>query len=224
VKARAFAAAIFILVMLPHSARGEASFPAPDQPWTSRDYVDFYFAHHALHLALPHLRGPEQARLFSRLTARENIERLTGSSAPLERKLTDLNMVLAAMGSVRAAYAYALLVGEPVAQELTEVRRFLIFLLDRAGALAAQAEAEASPAWKTSYVDVVASLSERETLSRAQRLSVLRSLLEARQLPALFSAAARAEIAGTVARIAGDERDPELAKGLADLALLLAPR
>ena len=49
--------------------------------------------------------------------------------APLERKRTELSVILATMGEIRAAYGYAQFVGEPLAEELTQIQSFMLFLI-----------------------------------------------------------------------------------------------
>jgi hypothetical protein len=107
-------------------------FPSPRQPWTSREYVNFYFGHYNGNRALPHLRSEATARLFDRLVDRENVRQLIESDLSLEEKRGELAVILSTMGEVRAAYAYALYVGEPLQEELTRIRSFMLFLIDQA--------------------------------------------------------------------------------------------
>ena len=92
---------------------------AEDSPWTSRDYVDFYFRHYNGHVPLPHLRDEAQKALFKHLIDPGNITRIAQTSVSNDEKLRQLRIILAVLGSYRAAYNVAVIVGEPLQQELT---------------------------------------------------------------------------------------------------------
>src|SRR5688572_5664220 len=146
-------------------AGGQVShFPSPDQLWSTGDYVDFYFAHFNGNRALPHLRSQETARLFERIISRDNVRVILEGSMAQERKRADLALILATMGEIRAAYNYALFVGEPLSEELTRIQSFMLFLIELAVRLESDAgsgvSAAAASAWKTTLWNVVASLSE----------------------------------------------------------------
>ena len=95
---------------------------AEDSQWTSRDYVDFYFRHYNGHVPLPHLRDETQKALFNHLIDPGNITRIEESPASDDEKLRQLRIILAILGSYRAAYNVAVIVGEPLQQELTLVQ------------------------------------------------------------------------------------------------------
>jgi hypothetical protein len=144
-------------------------FPSPHQPWTTREYVDFYFAHYNGNRALPHLRAEDTRRLFQRIVDRENVLRITESSASYEQKRVDIAMILATVGEIRAAYGYAVFVGEPLQEELTQIQSFILFLINAAIKLESASGAQSgNHAWKTAIWNVVGSLAERETYSSQQ--------------------------------------------------------
>ena len=48
--------ALVVMVEAGVATAGQPShFPSPHHPWTTREYVDFYFAHYNGNRALPHL-------------------------------------------------------------------------------------------------------------------------------------------------------------------------
>jgi hypothetical protein len=155
-------------------------FPSPHQPWSTGDYVDFYFAHFNGNRALPHLRSQETARLFERIVSRDNVRIILEGSMPQERKRADLALILATMGEIRAAYNYALFVGEPLSEELTRIQSFMLFLIDLAVRLESDggsgASTAAASAWKTTLWNVVASLSEQNVYSGEQIASLANAL------------------------------------------------
>lgn len=146
-------------------------FPSPYTSWGTGDYVDFYFSHFNGNRALPHLRSEETARLFERIVNRDNVRAILEGSRSEHRKRADLALILATMGEVRAAYNYALFVGEPLSEELTQIQSFMLFLVDLAVRLenhGGSGASAAASAWKTTLWNVVASLSEEHVYSSRQ--------------------------------------------------------
>ena len=141
---------------------------ADDSPWTSRDYVDFYFRHYNGHVPLPHLRDEKQKALFNHLIDPGNISRIEQAPVSNDEKLRQLRIILAILGSYRAAYNVAVIVGEPLQQELTLVQ---IHTLEVAGAVARLIKSDdgAATAWATLVEGVIISVGDSETYSPAQR-------------------------------------------------------
>jgi hypothetical protein len=165
-------------------------FPSPHQPWTTREYVDFYFAHYNGNRALPHLRAGDTRRLFQRIVDRENVLRITTSSMSDERKRAHIAMILATMGEIRAAYNYAVFVGEPLQEELTRIQSFTLFLIDAAIRLEGRSmrPQAGNPAWRTTIWNIIGSLSEREIYSDQQIASLSSALdLHYPQLSSILS-------------------------------------
>ena len=106
---------------------------ADDSQWTSRDYVDFYFRHYNGQVPLPHLRDEKQKTLFNHLIDPGNITRIEQAPVWNGEKLRQLRIILAILGSYRAAYNVAVIIGEPLQQELTLVQ---IHTLEVAAAVA----------------------------------------------------------------------------------------
>jgi hypothetical protein len=144
---------------------------AEDSQWTSRDYVDFYFRHYNGHVPLPHLRDETQKVLFNHLIDSGNITRIEESSVSNDEKLRQLRIILAILGSCRAAYNMAVIVGEPLQQELTLVQ---VHTLEVAAAVAklvrlSHADEGASTAWATLVEGVIESVGDSKLYSSAQR-------------------------------------------------------
>ena len=144
---------------------------AEDSPWTSRDYVDFYFRHYNGHVPLPHLRDEAQKALFKHLIDPGNITRIAQTSVSNDEKLRQLRIILAVLGSYRAAYNVAVIVGEPLQQELTLVQ---VHTLEVAAAVAklvhlSHADEGASTAWATLVEGVIESVGDSERYSSLQR-------------------------------------------------------
>ncbi len=144
---------------------------ADDSQWTSRDYVDFYFRHYNGHVPLPHLRDETQKALFHHLTDPGNIARIQQAPISEGEKLRQLRIILAILGSYRAAYNVAVIVGEPLQQELTLVQ---IHTLEVAAAVAGLLKPGdgASTAWATLVEGVMESVGDGERYSSAQRTAM----------------------------------------------------
>jgi hypothetical protein len=142
---------------------------AQDSQWTSRDYLDFYFRHYNGHVPLPHLRDETQKALFNHLVDPGNITRIEESPASNDEKLRQLRIILAILGSYRAAYNVAVIVGEPLQQELTLVQ---VHSLEVAAAVARLIKSgdDAVTAWATLVEGVIISLSDRTLYSPAQSI------------------------------------------------------
>jgi hypothetical protein len=144
---------------------------ADDSQWTSRDYVDFYFRHYNGHVPLPHLRDEKQKALFGHLIDPGNITRIEDSPASNDEKLRQLRIILAILGSYRAAYNVAVIVGEPLQQELTLVQ---VHTLEVAAVVAklvhlSHADEGASTAWATLVEGVIESVGDSKRYSSIQR-------------------------------------------------------
>lgn len=95
---------------------------ADDTPWTSSDYVDLYFRHYNGHVPLPHLREEGQKALFKHLVDPATISRIAAAPVSNDEKLRQLRIILAVLGAYRGAYNVAMIVGEPLEQELSLVQ------------------------------------------------------------------------------------------------------
>jgi hypothetical protein len=181
-------------------------FPSPNQPWTSREYVNFYFGHYNGNRALPHLRSAPTEQLFNRLVDESNLRQILASGASLEEKRTELAMILATMGEIRAAYAYAVFVGEPLQEELTRIQSFMVFLLGLAVKL--QGGGGAISAWKTTLWNIVGALSERRTYSPAQVISLAHALSRHYgQISDILSPSEKKNLRARISELASAERD-----------------
>jgi hypothetical protein len=145
---------------------------ADGSQWTSRDYVDFYFRHYNGHVPLPHLRDETQKALFNHLIDPRNITSIEQASVSNDEKLRQLRIILAVLGSYRAAYNVAVIVGEPLQQELTLVQ---IHTLEVAAAVARLIKTSpgsdgAATAWATLVEGVIISVGDHVLYSPAQSI------------------------------------------------------
>jgi len=207
-------AAFYLLITLATCASAVASqlshFPSPHQPWTSREYVNFYFGHYNGNRALPHLRSEATARLFDRLVDPDNVRRLVESSASIDEKRGELAVILSTMGEIRAAYAYSLYVGEPLQEELTRVRSFMLFLIDRAVALSGGRGDAAASAWKTTLWNVVESMSERDVYTADQVAALSDAIItHYPRLSVILTESDRLRLHDRIKGLAVAERDEE---------------
>jgi len=147
---------------------------ADDSPWTSRDYVDFYFRHYNGHVPLPHLRDETQKALFNHLIDPGNIIRIEQSTVSNDEKLRQLRIILAILGSYRAAYNVAVIVGEPLQQELTLVQIHTLEVADAVAKLVRLSHADegASTAWATLVEGVIESVGDSKRYSPVQRAAM----------------------------------------------------
>ena len=114
--------------------------------WTSSDYVDLYFRHYNGRVPLPHLRDEAQKALFSHLIDPANIALIVEAPVSNDEKLRQLRIILAVLGAYRAAYNVAVIVGEPLAQELTLVQVHTLEVADAVAKLVRLSPAPASKA------------------------------------------------------------------------------
>lgn len=208
---RAILGLFLALATAANAVAGQLShFPSPHQTWTSREYVNFYFGHYNGNRALPHLRSGATARLFNRLVDRDNVRQLIESSVSLEEKRGELAVILSTMGEIRAAYAYALYVGEPLQEELTRIRSFMLFLIDRAVSLSGGRDDPAASAWRTTLWNVVESMSERDVYSAGQ-VAALSDAVAAHfpQLSTILTDSDRQKLRERITLVAAAERDDE---------------
>lgn len=144
---------------------------ADDIQWSSRDYVDLYFRHYNGRVPLPHLREDAQRALFNHLIDPANISRIEAAAISNEEKLRQLRIILAVLGAYRAAYNVAVIVGEPLEQELTLVQVHTLEVADAVAKLVrlSSADAGSSTAWATLVAGVIESVGDRKVYSPTQR-------------------------------------------------------
>jgi hypothetical protein len=185
-------------------------FPPADQPWSARNYVDFYFAHVNGNRALPHLRTESTAKIFDRIVDQENISQILSSPSTAEEKRRNVAIILATMGEIRGAYNYAVFVGEPLQEELARIQVFTLFVMDNAVGLKSP-NPERSSACGTALRGVIESLSPHGIFSREQILTLTEAL--ERHYPSIapvLSSQERKDLRAQVSRIAIAEQDPTL--------------
>jgi hypothetical protein len=180
-------------------------------PWQSRDYVALYFQHHNGQVPLPHLRDGKQRTLFYHLVDPRNITRIQEAGIPRQAKVRELRLMLATLGGFRASYNLAIVIGEPLQQELALVQAYSLAV---AAVLSREVEdpqalADVSPAWATLLDGVIASVGDGSRYSPAQRTlladavarhypSISRTLRTADR-QRLLAAAERLQLAGASA-------------------------
>lgn len=173
-----FAVGFLLSAVVPLAALGEMPhYPASSHPWTKRDYLDFYFAHFNGNQALPHLRSPDQRLIFSHIVDAANLQAILVSTATPEEKGRHLAMILGTLGEIRAAYAYAVLVGEPLQEELSQIQ---IFMLDILGTMSelpfVDPDGQRRQSWQTMVFGMLRTLSERQVYSKDQIIRMSRAL------------------------------------------------
>ena len=152
-------------------ALATATAKADEARWTSRDYVDLYFRHYNGRVPLPHLRDEAQKVLFNHLIDPGNITRIVEAPVSNDEKLRQLRIILAVLGAYRAAYNVAVIVGEPLAQELTLVQVHTLEVADAVAKLVRLSSADegSSTAWATLVAGVIESVGDSKVYSAAQR-------------------------------------------------------
>jgi hypothetical protein len=204
--------AAFVILGTERLQSGQLShFPPAQETWSSEEYVDFYFAHYNGNRALPHLRSPETAQLFERLVSRDNVQAILESSMPQHRKRGALAVILATMGEIRAAYNYAVFVGEPLAEELTRVQTFMMYLIDIAIGLQSDRErpfAAATSAWKTTFWNAVSALAEQDVYTAGQIASLTNAIdLHYSRISGLLTEADKRRFCERIAELASEQTD-----------------
>jgi hypothetical protein len=144
---------------------------ADETRWTSRDYVDLYFRHYNGHVPLPHLRDETQKALFNHLVDPDNISRIEQASVSNDEKLRQLRIILAVLGAYRAAYNVAVIVGEPLEEELTLVQVHTLEVADAVAKLVRGSPDDwgSSTAWATLVEGVIESVGDSKRYSPIQR-------------------------------------------------------
>jgi len=185
-------------------------YPSPTTFWTGRQYIDFYFVHFNTHLALPHLRNSQSRALFDRMTDRANIERILAGAATPSEKRHQLQLILATMGSIRGSYNLAVIIGEPLQEELTRVQVFHLYLVGVVADFEEDiATAPGAPAMKTAWLGVMRSLGEGDVYSPAQIATL--SDAAARRYPSLrdlFTVRERTLLRGRVEALQAKQASP----------------
>ena len=153
-------------------ALAAATAKADDARWTSRDYVDLYFRHYNGRVPLPHLRDEAQKVLFNHLVDPGNISRIATAPIPNGEKLRQLRIILAVLGAYRAAYNVAVIVGEPLQQELALVQVHSLEVADAVAKLVRLSPESdgAQSAWATLVEGVIESVGDSKLYSPAQRI------------------------------------------------------
>jgi hypothetical protein len=163
--------ASFVVRLCLGLALATAAAKADEARWTSRDYVDLYFRHYNGRVPLPHLRDEAQKALFNHLIDPANISRIETAPISNEEKLRQLRIILAVLGGYRAAYNVAVIVGEPLAQELTLVQVHTLEVADAVAKLVhlSPADEGSSTAWATLVAGVIESVGDSKVYSPIQR-------------------------------------------------------
>jgi hypothetical protein len=148
-----------------------AATKADETRWTSRDYVDLYFRHYNGRVPLPHLRDEGQKVLFNHLIDPGNITRIETALISNEEKLRQLRIILAVLGAYRAAYNVAVMVGEPLEQELTLVQVHSLEVAEAVAKLVRGSPDDwgSSTAWATLVEGVIESVDDSKRYSPIQR-------------------------------------------------------
>lgn len=161
--------------------------------------------------------------VFDRLVSPDNLTRLREASLSPGDKLAEIRLMLSALGEIRAAYNVSVLVGEPLAEELTRVQVFTLAALGDAVGLSHAAGAAPSDAWPTTVIGVVASLAENAVYSAAQRRELANALTtHLKALNPLLSAKAKGKMMDIIGTLAAREVDPALRSALKRLLVAVS--
>lgn len=139
-------------------------------PWVGNDYLDLYFRIYNGQVPLPHLRDEKQKALFDHLIDSENLARIQSAPVSASEKLRQLEIIFATLGAYRAHYNYAVVVGEPLEQELAMIQAYQLQVLGSMAKLSPNAgETSASHAsWATLVGGVIGSVANQKTYSPKQ--------------------------------------------------------
>ena len=161
---------------------------ADESQWSSRDYVDLYFRHYNGHVPLPHLREEAQKVLFNHLVDPSNITRIEVAPISDDEKLRQLQIILSVLGSYRAAYNVAVIVGEPLVAELTEVQAYSLQVAGAVANLSQKSSQDngASSAWATQVEGVIEEAGNTERYSPEQIATMANAV--AKYYPAIAAA------------------------------------
>jgi hypothetical protein len=175
------------LVLWSGALRAEGHYPDAAHPWAAAEYVNFFFGHYNGNQALPHLREAGPKAVFEHLVDWGNVDRLVAADVSAPEKLRQLGLIISVLGEARGAYNTAVIVGEPLAEELTRIQLFTLHAISAARVVSRHAPEWPEPvdAWKTSLLGVAQSLGEVRVYSAFQRQSLAAGLASA--IPALGS-------------------------------------
>ncbi len=139
-------------------------------PWASNDYVDLYFRIYNGQVPLPHLRNEKQKALFAHLIDPENLASIESADVLENQKRQQLEIILATVSAFRSRYNSAIVVGEPLEQELALVQAYELQVL---GSLAKISPQDANvdvahPSWTTLIAGVIDGVENRKTFSATQ--------------------------------------------------------
>jgi hypothetical protein len=164
---------------------GSSCASAGPAPWASSDYVDLYFRVYNGQVPLPHLRDARQKTLFTHLIDPENLLYLQSAAVPQGEKQRQLEIILATLSALRSRYNGAIIVGEPLAQELALVQAYELQAMGSLAKLSPQdAKGDVShPAWTTLIGGVIDDVENSKTYS-PQQSAILADAL-ARNYPAI---------------------------------------
>ena len=143
---------------------------AGTKPWAGSDYVDLYFRIYNGQVPLPHLRDEKQKALFDHLIDSENLARIQSASVPAAEKLRQLEIIFATLGAYRAHYNYAVVVGEPLEQELAMIQAYQLQVLGSMAKLSPNSglTGASHASWATLMSGVISSVANRKIYSPRQ--------------------------------------------------------
>jgi hypothetical protein len=161
---------------------------AGSMPWASNDYVDLYFRIYNGHVPLPHLREEKQKALFNHLVDPENLVRIQSASMSGDDKQRELEIILSTLGTYRARYDNAVVVGEPLEQELALVQAYELQVMGCMARLlpSGTATGVSHPAWITLIGGVIGSVENHQTYSPRQNAIMAEAI--ARNYPTIAAA------------------------------------
>lgn len=191
--------------------------PACASGWTSADYVALYFQHYNGQVPLPHLRNSKQRVLFNHLVDPQNLARILAAPGSEEDKLRELRLILSTLGGFRAAYNFAVVVGEPLQQELTLVQAFMLSVASALAGLEQHSSerVEVATMRMTLLTDVIASIGDSSRYTALQRTTLADAVT--RNYPAIaavLDSSQRRRLSAQAGALQSDPDDPALLHAL----------
>jgi hypothetical protein len=163
-----------------------------DKCWTGTDYVDLYFRQFNGHVPLPHLRSPEQKALFEHLIDPCNLSQFLARPVSVDEKLRQLRIILASLGGFRAAYEVAVMVGEPLEQELASVQAYSLQVADAEWSLHdPHMQNQGKASWSTMVAGVLDSIGNTERYTPSQAMLMADAVIQ--YYPAIAKALAESD-------------------------------
>jgi hypothetical protein len=139
---------------------------------------------------------------------------------PMRERRLQIAIILGIVGELRAAYNYAVVVGEPLHEELTRVQTYILYVLASSIRMSHAMTTGPGPveAWRTTFFGIVSSLSERDKYSDSQ-VAALASALAAHYpvISRILGDADKSDLRKRIAKLLAVEKNPVIRSAYAEL-------